>query len=146
MSVCTPCAEYMCPNVVVDGKFCKDHEKDHSTDTSGASYDKYRRENDPSRSRYNTGPFPKLSKILRGQNPICQKLNAAGIRCSSLSVLVHHRHSPRSRPDLFLRVFDENNVSQLICLCASDHPKDDGTPDWKEGIDFCRTEFRLGFA
>ena len=30
MSICMPCAEYGCGNVVVDGKFCPMHEKERS--------------------------------------------------------------------------------------------------------------------
>jgi hypothetical protein len=102
--------------------------------------------------RYSTGAFPKLSRVVRARNPICQKIVNAGLyrneQCHSPSVLVHHYHSPRTRPDLFLSVYDENGVSNLIALCAQCHCDSDGTdgengaPLWVEGVDFVRTEFK----
>ncbi len=88
--------------------------------------------------RYTTGAWPKLSRVMRGLNPICQKiLNVGsyhGEQCHNASMLTHHLISPRQRPELFLR------ASNLVCLCLSCHPDTEGTPEWVEGKDYVKTE------
>jgi hypothetical protein len=75
-------------------------------------------------------------------NPRCQRI-VDGKQCWHGAALVHHRISPRERPDLFLSPFDENGFSQLIALCRDCHPNSEGTPDWVEGKDYVRTEFAI---
>ncbi len=72
------------------------------------------------------------------RNPVCQKLIAEGsrlVQCRNASYLVHHRWSPRHRPELAYAVYDEKGVSQLIALCSECHPSDDGTPHWCEATE-----------
>jgi len=80
--------------------------------------------------RYTTGAWPKLSRVMRGLNPICQRIIVSNLygteQCHSPATLVHHIVSPRQRPDLFLV------PSNLICLCDQCHPDAEGTPNWKE--------------
>jgi len=99
---------------------------------------------DPVREWYNSPPWRRLSLMVRSKNPLCQKL-VNGRQCMSPSRICHHRLSPWRRRDLFLSVYDENGVSQLIALCMAHHPDVD-TPDWIEGKDFCRTEFQLSIV
>jgi hypothetical protein len=138
MSV-TRCREYKCANYVERSGYCPTHAKKHTKD--GAE-----------RARYTSqGPFVKLSRTIKGQNPVCQRLER-GVQCDKPSEITHHRHSPNSRPDLLLSVYDEQGVSNLLALCRDHHPPSDGTPSWREGLpgdknaDFVRTVFRLGFA
>ena len=104
--------------------------------------------------QYKQGPLGRAwsgtSKRVRSQNPICQRILNVGLykneQCHSPAVLVHHHHSPRNRPDLFLKVYDENGKSNLIALCAGCHIDSEGTDGmdgvlWVEGIDFVRTEY-----
>jgi 5-methylcytosine-specific restriction endonuclease McrA len=76
--------------------------------------------------------WSKLSAWLRRRNAQCQKLTR-GIRCTNLSQLVHHLVSPRVNPAL--RLDPEN----CVCLCRACHPIDEGTPDWRAGVDFVPT-------
>ena len=144
MSRCTPCAEYRCGEKVIDGKWCPKHEKNHRP-TDRAMYDKARKENDPYQKQYSSGPFVKLSRLVKAKNMLCQRV-IGGVQCTRLSQITHHRISPHQDGSLFLCVYDKNNVSQLIALCREHHPDSDGTPTWKEGVDFVRTEFRVNFA
>jgi 5-methylcytosine-specific restriction endonuclease McrA len=59
------------------------------------------------------------------QHPICQRITD-GIRCTNIATLLHHRKSPRERPDLFL---DEDNV---VALCSKCHHKAPG--DTREDV------------
>ncbi|HXZ14067.1 MAG TPA: hypothetical protein VEG64_16900 [Candidatus Sulfotelmatobacter sp.] len=87
--------------------------------------------------RYTRGAWPKLSRVMRGHNPVCQKILNVGMykneQCHNASTLVHHLVSPKERPDLFLV------PSNLVCLCENCHPPTEGTPDWVAGKDYVAT-------
>jgi hypothetical protein len=68
---------------------------------------------------------------------MCQRIQKNGEQCHEPAKIVHHLWSPRQRPDLFIV------PSNVVCLCANDHPTDEGTPAWREGVDYVRTEFVL---
>jgi hypothetical protein len=99
--------------------------------------------------QYKQGPLGRmwirLSKLMRDLNPVCQKIPNTGLykpgeQCHNRATLVHHLVSPRVDPTLFLV------ASNLVCLCNSCHPPDDGTPWWKVGVDYVETKLpRWGF-
>src|ERR1700722_11491747 len=88
--------------------------------------------------KYATGPWPKVSRLMRRLNPVCQRILNVGSyhseRCHNASILTHHLIAPQQRPDLFLV------ASNLVCLCLSCHPDTEGTPDWKPNVDYVPTE------
>jgi hypothetical protein len=93
--------------------------------------------------RYQQPAWRKTSLKMKTLNPICQKipntgggagLYAIGEQCHNPATICHHLISPKQRPDLFLV------PSNLVCLCAQDHPDAEGTPDWVVGIDYVATE------
>jgi hypothetical protein len=143
----TPCRQPGCSQLVVGSGYCDRHKQNNA------------RTNDRVNKLYDLHPWSGvngIATVVKAKNPLCQKLIREGgrlIRCRHFSYLVHHRLSPRQRPDLFLSVYDENGVSQLIALCADCHPNSEGTPDWKEGVEgpvppgggefFIRTEFSI---
>lgn len=101
------------------------------------------RKDDPVNRMYTSGRYGsawiRLSKIMRGKNPLCQRiirdtLTGQMHQCHNPSTLVHHLQSPRHRPDLFLE------PKNLCCLCDSCHVPDDGTPTWRENVEFVPTE------
>jgi len=127
-----PCKQTGCQNTVEKrGGHCDVHRanNDRTRDTVRKLY------NDP---RWRSGVQPRLI----AENGLCQRL-VNGKRCINLAMLVHHRNSPRERPDLMFAVYDENGISNLICLCRDCHPSSEGTPTWREGVDFTRTEFEI---
>jgi hypothetical protein len=127
-----PCAQAGCGNNVPKGtKFCERHRGRSANPLA----------ENPVASLYNSPAWRKTSHLVRSHNSLCQRL-INGKQCTEPSRLVHHRLSPYRRRDLFLSIYDENGVSQLIALCQSHHPDVD-TPDWREGVDFTRTEFRI---
>jgi 5-methylcytosine-specific restriction endonuclease McrA len=95
--------------------------------------------------RYKTTAWTWLSKLVRSQNPICQRIRDDGRgpeQCRYASRMVHHHHSPKDRPDLMLSVYDEAGSSNLVALCLQCHNDSPGTfGTWIEGRDFVRTNF-----
>jgi hypothetical protein len=106
--------------------------------------------------KYSTGAWPKLSRVVRARNPICQKIISLGSyrgeQCRHFSQLVHHRHGAIAHSELFLSVYDKEGVSNLIALCLNCHVDSDGTDgtngtvNWREGIDFVRTEYKQWYV
>lgn len=141
-----PCKQAGCPEVVDGGGYCANHRRDNDHARSTAFY----------HTRGWSGRTG-VAKAVKVRNPICQKLESVCGRleqCHRPAYLVHHRISPRVRPDLALKVYDEKGMSNLIALCARCHPDSDGTPDWREashgdmtppggGEFFVRTQFSL---
>lgn len=142
----TYCAKAGCNNLVERG-YCEKHKQARTDD-------------DPHLARlYRNKAWNGkcgVATAVKLRNPLCQKLFAEGsrlVRCRNASYLVHHRWSPRQRPELVYSVFDEKGVSQLIALCADCHPPDEGTPHWREAVDgpippgggefFIRTAFSI---
>jgi hypothetical protein len=88
------------------------------------------------RKRY-PAAWDKFRAALKAHgNVICAKLTD-GQQCTSPVEIFHHLQSAQKRPDLMY------TPSNVIPLCRSHHPKDDGTPHWKEGIDFVATKYKL---
>jgi 5-methylcytosine-specific restriction endonuclease McrA len=88
--------------------------------------------------RYVQGAWPKLSRVMRRLNPVCQRiLNVGSYRneqCHNAAALVHHLIAPQERPELFLQ------PTNLVALCFSCHPDTPGTPNWVVGKDYVETE------
>jgi hypothetical protein len=87
---------------------------------------------------YHTAAWMRFSKMMRGKNPICQRIDKdfrTGLpeQCHTPSQEVHHILSPRVHP---ANMWKAENV---VCLCRSHHPKGEGTPNWKPGIDYVPT-------
>jgi hypothetical protein len=129
-----PCHQSGCSESVEKrGRYCERHQQNND------------RTRDQVRKLYNSREWSGgvgIQPNVLMRNAQCQRL-INGKRCWNGSTLVHHRISPRVRPDLFSAVFDENGISNLIALCRDCHPNTEGTPEWREGIDFVRTEFVL---
>ena len=68
---------------------------------------------------YDTRRWRRFRRWILRLNPICQRI-VDGVRCQDFSVEVHHRQSPRKRPDLF--TVAENCVG----LCKRHHKKSVG--------------------
>ena len=124
-----------CANAALPGKRkCAQHDDSRARDNR-------RRREDPTGRFYNSAAWRRTSEMLRRFNPICQKLTD-GEACRNPAALVHHMIGPMARPDLMFAIFDPiTKKSHLVCLCKDHHPDTD-TPEWTEGKDFSRTEYR----
>ena len=91
--------------------------------------------------RYHTTAWLKLSKLVRDLNPMCQRIRRDGLYsdkgepCRNPSTLVHHIISPRQDETRFLR------LENLLALCSECHPPTEGSPNWREGIDYIPTKY-----
>jgi hypothetical protein len=108
----------------------------HVTNNSRNKQDTWRKSNDPVRKLYAAVRWLNFRDVLIRQQQSCQRL-WDGVRCQNKPTLVHHLRSPKERPDLFIV------PSNCIALCAHCHPPDQGTPTWREGIEYVATVFRL---
>jgi hypothetical protein len=116
--------------------YCADHQKANTAKEAKKLYYHERDANDPVRKLYGT-PWKHFVEWLETQgNVMCQRLED-GEQCNRFKDLYHHLISPRTRPDLML---DPKNV---IGLCRQHHPDTDGTPEWREGVDYIPTVCRL---
>jgi len=135
MSRLMPCRAGGCPENVDGGGYCPTHRSNND------------RANDPTNELYKSKAWRSVSTAIRVRNPMCQMLHPERgklMPCHNPSTLVHHRWSPRERPDLFMRTYDESGVSHLIALCADCHPTSDGTPEWQEAKPGSRVPFGAG--
>jgi hypothetical protein len=105
----SPCLEPGCGKLVDKGR-CPAHtvERTHQTYAE--------RNTDEISKWYRTARWAKFRTYFFRRHPICQRV-VEGVRCLRIATLVHHRLSPRERPDLFL---DEDNA---VALCAPHHHK-----------------------
>jgi hypothetical protein len=88
------------------------------------------------RGMYGT-TWDKFKLMLRGHgNTICAKLTD-GVQCTHPVEIFHHLISPQQRPDLMLV------PANVIPLCRIHHPKDEGTPGWKAGVDYVPTVYKV---
>jgi hypothetical protein len=126
MSSPQACNESGCFYKAVSNGYCAKHQ--------AASSRMKKHVMDETDKRYHRAPWPAFRKLMLCQNPICQRIEK-GRQCRNAATLVHHLWSPRVRPDLFV---DPKNV---VCLCVLCHTPEDGTPWWREGKEFVKTEF-----
>ncbi len=63
-----------------------------------------------------------------GLNPICLKIEN-GIRCAAPATELHHLREPKTPAEFF----DPKNV---VGLCKHHHSGQQGTPLWREGVDY----------
>lgn len=109
-------------------RFCAAHQNDPTVSRHAG------RVRDAIDRLYHTVRWFKTRHLMLSNNPVCQRLHN-GVQCRNGATLVHHLLSPRQRPDLF--VVPDN----LVALCVNCHPSDEGTPHWREGVDFVPTKF-----
>jgi len=136
------CVRHGCYNVSTDGSSvcaaCRE-----LTATEDRARDAQRKRTDPSSHlRAKRAWRDRLSPSVIAKNSICQRLRN-GERCRRPSSVVHHRIGPGADARKFFAVFLDG-VSQLIALCEICHNEErdpGGTPQWREGVDFVRTEF-----
>jgi hypothetical protein len=108
----SPCLEQGCGKLVDRGR-CPAHTKAHNTQ-------RYAERNQDEVSKwYRTKRWVEFRAWFLRHHPVCQRV-IDGERCYSFATLIHHRISPRSRPDLFL---DEDNCR---ALCSEHHHGNDG--------------------
>ena len=113
-------------------------------------------QSDAQRKRTDPNTFLRNKRVWRdrtspsviGQNVICQRIkpNYLGVmeQCRNQSQVVHHRIGPNGDAHKFFSVFLDG-VSQLIALCEQCHGVErdpGGTPEWVEGRDFVRTNWK----
>ena len=117
------CRSTGCTELVTE-KYCPKHL--HNNPRSAKRADEW----------YQGTDWTKFSLWLRMRNAQCQKL-INGVRCQKLSQLVHHLVSPRVNMALLLE------PTNCVCLCRSCHPITEGSPEWREGVDYVATEFSV---
>ncbi len=124
------CRERGCgqPNQRGSG-FCEKH----VTSNSYVEEEKFRYKHDAVSQMYSRAPWPTFRKWILARNPICQRLHAR-VQCHNPATLVHHLVSPRTRPDLFV------TAANCVALCVHCHPTDEGTPNWRPGVEYVPTE------
>jgi hypothetical protein len=129
-------APVACPDCgqpsVRGARYCEKHVQNNAATTARREANTLRNRHDSVGGMYDRQPWPGFQARMIRNNVICQRLNR-GVRCRNLSKIVHHLIGPRQRPDLFV---DPKNV---VCLCRHCHPPDEGTPHWREGVDFVPT-------
>jgi hypothetical protein len=77
----------------------------------------------------------RFAPMMKRLNPICTKLElnyrtSSLEQCHTPTSVIHHLRSPREYPEGMFK------ASNVISLCARHHPPLEGTPDWREGVDF----------
>jgi len=118
--------------------YCADHEKNNSVKQREREYYKAR-QTDPvhclyTEPRYGWETFRTV--LMSHGNVICQRI-LNGVRCTELVAIFHHLISPRVRPDLF------TVPKNVVGVCRACHPPTEGSPDWKPGVDFVETIYRV---
>lgn len=127
------CREPRCAQPSVRGSvYCEAHIKDNTR----ARKDAWRKANDPVRKLYQCVRWFTFRGAMLQNNPVCQRL-WEGEQCRHPATLVHHLRSPKERPDLFIV------PSNCVALCEHCHPTTEGTPTWREGVDYVPTRFRI---
>lgn len=122
------CQESLCPNKAEPGGWLCSVHKAKSSERESERGKKQR-------GRYDTN-WDKFKAMLRGHgNTVCAKLTD-GIQCGRPVEIFHHLVSPQQRPDLMLV------PANVIPLCREHHPKDEGTPHWKPGVDYVPTKYK----
>jgi HNH endonuclease len=113
------CRQAGCSELVSGAKYCSKHLNNNSVSNkrSDTWYD---------------AAWNKFSLWLRRKNPQCQRI-INGYQCFRPSDLVHHLISPRVD---MTRKLDPTNC---VALCRACHPDTEGTPHWREGVDFVPT-------
>ncbi len=115
-------------------RFCEAHLVNNSAVARRRDYNKERAQNDTVYQMYRKMRWRRFRDWLWRQNVICQLLRG-GVQCTNVSKIAHHLVSPRQRPELFVE------ASNVVMLCPHCHPDSDGTPHWREGVDFVATKF-----
>jgi hypothetical protein len=128
-----PCGQGQCPALVSgDQRYCEKH-------LPKAKQKEYEaKRNDEFWMMYQTPMWRKFRAWFLRLNPQCQRI-VDGKRCEQIADTVHHRISPRKRPDLFR---DADNVK---AVCREHHPPtegDAGTEVWADSETLYGLEMR----
>jgi hypothetical protein len=118
--------------------YCDVHESENSVKARERAYHKAR-QSDATHQMYLDPRFgwEAFRAMLQMQgNVICQRI-IAGLRCTADVVIFHHLVSPRVRPELF------TVPSNVVGVCREHHPITEGTPDWRPGVDFVETQYKV---
>ncbi len=127
------CREPGCGQASARGSvYCEKHIRDNQRNRTDA----WRKASDPIRKMYASVRWLNFRAMLIRQQQSCQRL-WDGVRCRNKPALVHHLRSPKERADLFVV------PSNCVALCEHCHPTTEGTPTWREGIEYAPTVFRL---
>jgi hypothetical protein len=78
------------------------------------------RNQDPDNAIYHKMEWINFSRLLRGRNPVCQRIGRDGKQCRYPCQLVHHLLSPRKHPSLFL------SPSNCVAICKMCHIDGEG--------------------
>jgi len=114
VAVKKPCAHGQCPALVNrPDRYCPKHAPKEKQRQYEA------KKQDPVWMMYHTTEWKKFRAWFLRLNPLCMRV-IDGQQCCRIATLVHHRISPRKRPDLF-RCAD--NVKSL---CAEHHAPTEG--------------------
>jgi hypothetical protein len=108
----SPCLQHGCGALVDRGR-CPAHTIERTQQTYAE------RNAEPISKLYRRAAWSNFRTYFFRRHPICQRV-IDGVRCLRIATLVHHRLSPKERPDLFL---DEENCR---ALCAEHHHAHDG--------------------
>jgi 5-methylcytosine-specific restriction enzyme A len=107
-----PCAHPCCPALVQSG-MCDKHAKRQNQ----RAYEDKR--SDETWMLYQQPRWKKFRLWFWRLNPQCQRI-IDGVRCEQVATILHHRISPRQRPELFT---DANNVK---AVCSEHHHNHEG--------------------
>jgi len=109
----TTCNKPGCPELVKGAAYCAKH----SEQNKQREYEAKR--SDPVWMMYQHTRWKKFREWFWRMNPICQRV-IDGKQCTNIGTTIHHRVSPRQRPDLFL---DADNVK---AVCSEHHNHSEG--------------------
>ncbi len=107
------CGKVGCPTLIREGSHCPKH----AEQTQQREYEV--KKSDAVWMMYQHPRWKKFRLWFIRLHPQCQRI-IDGKQCEQFSHTVHHRISPRQRPDLFT---DANNVK---AVCRKHHPNSEG--------------------
>jgi 5-methylcytosine-specific restriction endonuclease McrA len=134
----TVCGEPGCGQPNVRGtRWCEKHQQNNSFIQTRRDNDRTRWKNDSVRRLYGAARWEHFRTMMLAHNPICQRLQRDGQQCHNPALLVHHLVSPRVDVSKFL------DIQNVVCLCEHCHPTGEGTPQWRAGVDYVSTRYKL---
>jgi 5-methylcytosine-specific restriction protein A len=107
------CGKPGCPALIKQGSHCAKH----AEQVEQRSYET--KKADEVWMLYQQPRWKKFRLWFWRSNPQCQRV-IDGVRCEQIATTIHHRISPRQRPDLFI---DADNVK---AVCTKHHSNSEG--------------------
>jgi hypothetical protein len=117
-----PCNKPGCVELVKGSKYCARHDEQ----AKQREYEAKR--TDEVWMLYQSPRWKKFRLWFWRLNPQCQRIND-GVRCEQVATTIHHRISPRQRPDLFT---DADNVKSVCSQHHHNHEGDRGDEVYAE--------------